>query len=141
VGIDPDAARIGDIAVEVAHSGFYTRAKVWLKVSDGARGWVSILEYKHSTTTPRTLRKVTPLFAERQSGVPRLGDIWVPKSAVSPNYFTRFYIPGVEDLFQIGDHLVRVEHGGSRSRVISWRIWRKAKRWAILKTCVIQGEM
>jgi hypothetical protein len=26
VGIDPDEARIGDIAVEVAHSGFYTRA-------------------------------------------------------------------------------------------------------------------
>ncbi len=44
VGIDPDEARVGDIAVEVAHSGFYTRAKVWLKVRDGARGWVSISE-------------------------------------------------------------------------------------------------
>ncbi len=32
VGIDPEEARVGDIAVEVAHSGFYTRAKVWLKV-------------------------------------------------------------------------------------------------------------
>jgi hypothetical protein len=41
VGIDPDEARIGDIAVEVAHSGFYTRAQVWLKVIDGARGWAS----------------------------------------------------------------------------------------------------
>jgi hypothetical protein len=79
--------------------------------------------YRHNTTTPHTLRRVTPSFAERQSSVPRLGDIWVPKSAVSPNHFTRFYIPGVEDLFQIGDHLVRVEHGGSRSCVISWRIW------------------
>jgi len=28
VGIDPDEARVGDIAVEVAHSGFYTRAQV-----------------------------------------------------------------------------------------------------------------
>jgi hypothetical protein len=44
MGIDPDEARIGDIAVEVTHSGFYTRAKVWLKVRDGARGWVSISE-------------------------------------------------------------------------------------------------
>jgi hypothetical protein len=79
--------------------------------------------YRHNTTTPHTLRRVTPSFAERQSSVPRLGDIWVPKSAVSPNHFTRFYIPGVEDLFQIGDHLVRVENGGSRSCVISWRIW------------------
>jgi hypothetical protein len=41
VRIDPDQARVGDIAVEVAHSGFYTRARVWLKVIDGARGWVS----------------------------------------------------------------------------------------------------
>jgi hypothetical protein len=40
VGIDPDAARVGDIAVEVAHSGFYTRARVWLKVTNGARAWV-----------------------------------------------------------------------------------------------------
>jgi len=80
--------------------------------------------YKHNTTTPRTLHRVTPSFAERQRSVPRLGDIWIPKSVVSPNHFARFYIPGVEDLFQIGDHLVRVEHAGSRSRLTCWRIWR-----------------
>jgi len=80
--------------------------------------------YKRSTTTPRTLRRVTLLFVERQRSVPKLGNIWVPKSVVSPNHFTRFYIPGVEDLFQITDRLVKVEHGGSRARVISWRIWR-----------------
>jgi hypothetical protein len=40
VGIDPEAARIGDIAVEVVHIGFYTRARVWLKVANGARAWV-----------------------------------------------------------------------------------------------------
>jgi hypothetical protein len=44
VGIDPDEARVGNIAVEVAHSGFYTRVQVWLKVIDGARGWVSTSE-------------------------------------------------------------------------------------------------
>jgi len=41
VGTDPDEARVGDIAVEIAHSGFYTRAQVWVKVIDGARGWIS----------------------------------------------------------------------------------------------------
>jgi hypothetical protein len=55
--------------------------------------------------------------------VPRLGDVWIPKSAVSPNHFVKLYIPGVEDLFQEGDCLLRVEHGGLRSRLISWRIW------------------
>jgi len=44
VGIDPDEARVGDIAVEIAHSGFYTRTEVWLKVRDGARGWASTSE-------------------------------------------------------------------------------------------------
>ncbi len=39
VGIDPDEARIGDVAVKIAHNGFYTRAQVWLKLRDGARGW------------------------------------------------------------------------------------------------------
>ncbi len=36
----------------------------------------------------------------------------------------RLYIPSVEDLFQEGDRLLRVEHGRSRSRFISWRVWR-----------------
>jgi hypothetical protein len=44
VGVDPDEARIEDIVVEVAHSGFYTRAEVWLKVRDGAREWASTAE-------------------------------------------------------------------------------------------------
>jgi hypothetical protein len=30
----------------------------------------------------------------------------------------------VEDLFQAGDRLIRVEHSGSKSHLISWRIWR-----------------
>jgi hypothetical protein len=28
VRIDPNEARVGDIAIEIAHSGFYTRAEV-----------------------------------------------------------------------------------------------------------------
>jgi hypothetical protein len=56
--------------------------------------------------------------------VPRLGDIWIPKLVVSPNHFVRLYIPGVEDLFQSGDRLLRVEHNGSSSHLISWRMWR-----------------
>jgi hypothetical protein len=41
VGIDSEEAHIGDIAVEITHSGFYTCAEVWMKVSNGARSWVS----------------------------------------------------------------------------------------------------
>jgi hypothetical protein len=42
VGIEPDQARIGDIAVEVTHSGYFTRARVWLKAIDGAGGWTCV---------------------------------------------------------------------------------------------------
>jgi hypothetical protein len=80
--------------------------------------------YRPTSTSPPILRRVAPAYAERQRAVPRLGDVWIPKSAVSPNHFVRLYIPGVEDLFQEGDRLLRVQHGGSRSRLISWRIWR-----------------
>ncbi len=80
--------------------------------------------YRRNTTTPRILRRVTPSSTERQRNVPRLGDIWIPKLAASPNHFVRLYIPGVEDLFKVGDRLLRVEHNGSSSRLISWWIWR-----------------
>jgi hypothetical protein len=79
--------------------------------------------YRRHTTTPRTLRRVMPIFAKRQPSVTRLVDIWIPKSVVSPNHFARFYIHGVEDLFQTGDRVVKVEHVRSRSRLISLRIW------------------
>jgi hypothetical protein len=79
--------------------------------------------YSRASTIPPTSHRVDPAFLERQSTLPRLGDIWVPKSVVSPNHFVRLFIPGVEDLFQARDRLIRVEHSGSRSRLISWRIW------------------
>jgi hypothetical protein len=79
--------------------------------------------YISNITTPHTLRKVSSSILERQSSTPRIRNIWIPWLFVSPNHFVRFYIPGVEELFQIGDHVFRVEHIGSRSRIISWRIW------------------
>jgi len=66
-----------------------------------------------------TLRRVNPECVEKQSSVPRLGDVWVPRSEVSPNHFIRLYVLGVEELFAEGDRLVRIEHSGSRSHIIS----------------------
>jgi fermentation-respiration switch protein FrsA (DUF1100 family) len=47
VGFDIAAARIGDIAVEVVHNGFHTRAEVWLKARNGPNGWVSTSRMQH----------------------------------------------------------------------------------------------
>jgi len=38
VGINPDEARVGDVAVEIAHNGFCTRAQVWMRIRDGVGG-------------------------------------------------------------------------------------------------------
>jgi len=42
---------------------------------------------------------------------------------MSPNHFVRLYILGVEDLFQEGNRLLRVEHGGSKYRLNCWKVW------------------
>ncbi len=71
----------------------------------------------------RTLRQVMPSSAEEVNSIPRVGDLWVPVSMPTANHFPRIYIPGVEDLFQTGDRILRIEHEGSRSRLICWRVW------------------
>ncbi|CAM6019453.1 unnamed protein product [Sphagnum balticum] len=48
VGIELDLARVGDITVEVTHSGYFTRARVWLKTIDGAGGWTCTSELQSS---------------------------------------------------------------------------------------------
>jgi hypothetical protein len=47
VGFDPKAARVGDIAVEIDHSGFHTRVEVWVKARNGPSGWVSTSRRQH----------------------------------------------------------------------------------------------
>jgi hypothetical protein len=44
VGIEPDRAQVGDVAVEITHSGYYTNVRVWLRVVDGVRGWAWLSE-------------------------------------------------------------------------------------------------
>ncbi len=83
-------------------------------------------ECSTNITSRRTLRRMMPSLAEELRNIPRVDDIWMPKSMPTANHFPRIYIPGVEDLFQTGDRVIRIEHGGSRSRLICWWIWREA---------------
>ncbi len=84
-------------------------------------------ECNTNITSRHTLRRVMPSVAEELRSIPRVGDIWVPKSMPTANHFPRIYIPGVEDLFQTGDRVIRIEHGGTRSRLIYWQVWCDAK--------------
>ncbi len=84
-------------------------------------------ECSTNISSRHTLRSVTPLVAEELRSIPRVGDIWVPKSMPIANHFPRIYIHGVEDLFQTGDRVIRIEHGGARSRLICWQVRRDAE--------------
>jgi len=44
IGINPNEAQIGDVAVEIIHNGFYTHTQVWVKIRNGTRGWESTSE-------------------------------------------------------------------------------------------------
>jgi hypothetical protein len=44
VGVNSDEAQVGNVAMEIAHNGFYTCARVWMRIRDGAGGWESTSE-------------------------------------------------------------------------------------------------
>jgi hypothetical protein len=75
--------------------------------------------YRGNITIPHTLRRVSPSITKRHNNVRRIGDILIPKLFASPNHFVRFFIHGIEYLFQNGDHVFWVEHIGSKSCIIS----------------------
>jgi hypothetical protein len=66
-------------------------------------------------TLPPTLHRVTTHYFERHRQVSRLGDLWIFFSHVSPNHFIRIFILGAEDLFLVGDRILRVENSELRS--------------------------
>jgi hypothetical protein len=72
-------------------------------------------------TSLPTLHKVSTYRLEKQGQVPRLGDIWIHVSLISPNHFVKFYIPSVENLLWVGDRILRVENTKLKTRLISWR--------------------
>jgi uncharacterized RDD family membrane protein YckC len=37
VGLNPNFARIGDLATQVTHTRMYTRIQVWLKIGNGSK--------------------------------------------------------------------------------------------------------
>ncbi|CAM6065310.1 unnamed protein product [Sphagnum tenellum] len=67
VGINPGEARIGDVAVEVAHSGFYTRAQIW-KNREGAWKFQQESSDEQSfSTVPSSFDPLSPIHEGAQS--------------------------------------------------------------------------
>ncbi len=56
-----------------------------------------------------------------------VGNIWIPYSTISVYHFTKFFIPGIEVLFQSSDEILRVEALGLSSKLVYWRLWQNVE--------------
>jgi len=72
----------------------------------------------NNSTSPRILHKSTNIVSDGTKEVPRVGDIWIPYFIRSPDHFTKFFIPEIKILFQLGDRILRVEASGLSSRLV-----------------------
>ncbi len=57
--------------------------------------------------------------------IPRIGDIWIPRSCFSPNHFICFFILGIDHLLQVGVKVSGVEVRRGLYRLISQRLCHK----------------
>ncbi len=62
----------------------------------------------NSISSP-TLHRDINITIVRTWEVLRVGDIWIPKCARSPDHFICFFIPRIENLFQIGDKILKTK--------------------------------
>ncbi len=46
IGMSPNETQARDIVVKLMCNGFCTKAQVWVKMQDGARGWVSSVRFQ-----------------------------------------------------------------------------------------------
>jgi hypothetical protein len=91
-------------------------------MQDGTGGWVLSARFQRQYPFTSYLAwGVNTHKSERQRQMLRIGDVWIPFSPISVNHFSKFFIPGIEDLFWIKDRTYRVENSRTRSRLISWR--------------------
>jgi hypothetical protein len=47
IGLNPDLARVGDLALFVNHIRMYTRVQVWLKIGHGIGSWTIVDKHHH----------------------------------------------------------------------------------------------
>ncbi len=128
VGLDPIQTWVGNLAIHVMNSDFYSKVQVWLKASDVVRSW-TIIARQHATVDTSSL---SSLFSpsvielhERSGTILKVGDFWVPIAAISWHHRIRFLFLGIEELFVVGDKVVQVEH--HNFKVLIWRLGKDSK--------------
>jgi hypothetical protein len=76
---------------------------------------IQLHNFTNKSISPPTLHKDTNITILRMKELPKIGNIWIPKCARSPNHFTQFFIPRIEHLFQTRDKLLKIEASGVSS--------------------------
>ncbi len=66
-------------------------------------------------------------MSNKTKEIPRVGDIWILHFVRSPNHFTKFFMLGIEVLFQVDDKILRIEASGLPSQLVCWRFWQNVK--------------
>jgi hypothetical protein len=62
----------------------------------------------NSSTSPRTSHRSTHIVLNTTKEIPKVGDISISHFARSLDHFTKFFILGIEVLFQVGDMIIKV---------------------------------
>lgn len=60
---------------------------------------------------------------ENGKPTPRLGDIWTPTLDVTVQCYIKSYMPSIEEMFKIGDIIIKVEHFKTMSWTSSWKLY------------------
>jgi hypothetical protein len=80
-------------------------------------GWKHMMEQiaaaqvqscNNSSTAPRTSHRFIHIMLDTTKTILRVGDISISHFARSPDHFTRFFIFGIEVLFQVDDKILKV---------------------------------
>lgn len=64
----------------------------------------------------------TILIFEDKKSAPNLGDILIRVALRFEQHFIKLYIPKMEEIFIIGDKIIKVEHVGTTFRLMNWKL-------------------
>jgi len=128
MGLNPNREQVGDLAIHVSRNGLYTRFTYgWKLELESKVGVLSPIDRPYTIFLPYLLNSIIIELHEKVNIVPRVGDLCVPIATISPHHKVWLFFPIVDELFVIGDKVVKVEHTNVKSRTLVWKLGRYSK--------------
>ncbi len=128
MGLNPNRAQVGDLAIHVSHNGLYTRfANGWKLELESKVGLLSPIDRLYVILFPYLFNSISIGVHEKVNIVPRVGGLCAPIAAIAQHHKMWLLFPIVDEFFVIGDKVVKVEHTNIESRTLVWKLWRYSK--------------